>query len=360
MSTDLARAEKILVRVPNWVGDAVLSLPALRALRARFPQAELAVLARPWVADLYHDVAEIDRLIVFDRADARGLLRMARRLRGERFDLAVLFQNAFQAALLAVLARIPRRLGYRRDARGWLLTHPIEVPRPRTIPAHESYYYLELLRRSGWLDGLPPVESIRIEPAATLVAGMENRLRHLGAASGRLRVVIAPGAAYGSAKCWLPERYAALADRLVERCGATVLLCGTAREAELVAHIAHSMHTPAISLVGETSLREFLAVLANAHLFIGNDSGAMHLAAAVGLPQVIIFGPTDGAATGPVNARAQLVRQPVSCSPCFLRHCPVDHRCMTRVTLEAVWEAVESVQPIPAEKNASVVRSDGV
>jgi len=341
---------KILVRVPNWVGDAVLSLPALDKLRERFPAAELTVLARPHVAGLYANRPGILRAHVFDHCGQHrgwgGWRRLAAELAAERFDLAVLFQNAFQAALLAFLARIPRRVGYARDARGPLLTDPVSVPRPPEIPPHETYYYLELLRRTGWLETLPAVERIPLTPAPAAVERMRVRLREHGLASDgaprRLRVVLAPGASYGSAKCWLPERYAALADRLVEACDAAVLLCGTSAEAELgTAIVRHMKHRP-ISLIGATTLEDFLGLLPAAHLFIGNDSGAMHLAAGVGLPQVIIFGPTDEAGTGPVNPRARLVKQPVSCSPCFLRHCPIDHRCMTRVTVEQVWRAVEA------------------
>jgi len=342
MSSERLPAEKILIRVPNWVGDAVLSLPALRALRDSFPAAELVVLARPHVADLYRGVTEVNRVLLLELADGAGLLRAAAQLRREQFDLAVLFQNAFQAALLAALAGIPRRVGYRRDARGWLLTHPIPVPHPGETPAHESYYYLELLRRAGWLETLPRLSHIPLRPDPTLAAAMEARWRELGAGNGRLRVVIAPGAAYGSAKCWLPERFAALADRLAERFDARVVLAGTRAEAELVKRIVAAMQSRGVSLVGQTSLPEFLALLSRAQFFIGNDSGAMHLAAAVGLPSVMIFGPTDEAGTGPLSLRAHIVKQPVSCSPCFLRHCPVDHRCMTRVGVEDAWQAIEA------------------
>jgi len=341
---------KILVRVPNWVGDAVLSLPALDRLAERFPGAALTVLARPHVAGLYENRPGVARVHIFDhRGQHRGWngwRRLAGALRAERFDLAVLFQNAFQAALIAWLARIPRRLGYARDARSLLLTDAIPVPRPQEIPPHETYYYLELLRRAGWLDTLPVVERIPLAPAPEATERMRVRLREHGLeADGqrrRLRVVLAPGASYGSAKCWLPERYAALADRLVEAYDAAVLLCGTSAEAELGDAIIRQMKHRPVSLLGATTLDDFLGLLPTADLFIGNDSGAMHLAAGVGLPQVIIFGPTDEAGTGPLNPRARLVKQPVSCSPCFLRHCPIDHRCMTRVTLEQVWQAVEA------------------
>jgi len=335
------------VRVPNWVGDAVMSLPALEVVRARFPKAELVVLARPQVADLYVRRPEVGRVIVFEHKSRHsgpgGLLRLAGELRRESFDLAVLFQNAFQAALIAFLAGIPRRVGYSRDARRLLLSHPIAVPRAREVPPHESYYYLELVRRAGWLDTLPVVSRIPVAPAAPPTAErMRARLRELGVGDGRPRVVLAPGAAYGSAKCWLPERYAALADRLVEAFDAAVLLCGPPAEARLGEAIAARMRSKPVSLIGQTTLEEFLAVLASADLFIGNDSGAMHLAAGLNVPQVVIFGPTDEKGTGPLNPRARIVKRAVPCSPCFLRHCPVDHRCMTRIEVDEVWNAVEA------------------
>lgn len=354
MATPIRNADRILVRVPNWVGDAVLSLPALDRLRERFPRAALTVLARPGVADLYRPRAGVERVIVFDHRGVAGVLRLAAELRAQRFDLAVLFQNAFQAALIALLAGIPRRVGYARDARGPLLTHALPVPRRAEIPPHETYYYLELLRRAGWLESLPAVERIPLTPAAAATERMRQQLAALGVSEAdrpvpsgvegarRLRVVLAPGAAYGSAKCWLPERYAELADRLVEAANAAVLLCGTSSEARLGQAIAARMKTKPISLIGQTTLEEFLGLLPLADLFIGNDSGAMHLAAGVGLPQVVIFGPTDEAGTGPLNPKARLVKEPVSCSPCFLRRCPVDHRCMTRVSVARVWQAVEA------------------
>lgn len=343
---------RILVRVPNWVGDAVMSLPALMKLQEKFPPAELFVLARPGVADLYRGVPGIRRVLLFRNHDRhrglRGWIRLVRELRREQFHLAVLFQNAFQAALLTALAGIPQRVGYARDGRGPLLTHPLPVPRAGEIPAHETYYYLELLRRAGWLPSLPVVEQIRLSPDAALVERMRRVLEEEGVFQRGMRVVMAPGATYGSAKCWLPERYAALADRLVEAFDAAVLLCGTPAEARLGQEIASHMRSEPVSLIGRTSLAEFLALLPSIDLFIGNDSGAMHLAAGVGLPQVVIFGPTDEHGTGPLNARARLVKHPVECSPCFLRHCPIDHRCMTRVSVDDVWQAVEQVLAAPA------------
>jgi len=355
MAKPITDARKILVRVPNWLGDAILALPALGEVRSRFPEAEIAVLARASVAELFRSVPGVNRVVVFEHrgrhAGVFGLARLAGELRRERFDLAVLFQNAFQAALIAWLAGIPRRLGYRRDARGPLLTHAIRLPRRGEIPPHETYYYQELLRRAGWFEGLTMVEHIRLEPPPAAREKMRERLQELGLERGankRPLVVLAPGAAYGSAKCWLPERFAELADRLVERRNAAVLLCGTSAEAGLGEAIASRMRARPVSFIGQTTLEEFLGLLANVDLFIGNDSGAMHLAAGLGLPQVIVFGPTDEAGTGPLNVRARLVKEPVSCSPCFLRHCPVDHRCMTRVEVDVVWQQVEAALGAPA------------
>ncbi len=346
---------KILLRLPNWLGDAVLCLPALERLRAHFPQAEIVALARPRAADLLLSHPSLNRVWVFERPGRhqglRGLLALARELRQERFELAVLFQNAFEAALLVWLAGIPQRVGYRCDARGPLLTAAIAVPRPREIPAHETYYYLELLRRAGWLDSLPAIERVSLPPAPGLVERVRQRLRDSGAADKPLRVVIAPGVLNGSARCWPPERYAALADRLVEAHNAAVLLCGAPAEIPLGQEIRSRMRFPAISLMGQDTPAEMLCLLTFVDLFIGNDSGASHLAAAAGVPQVVIFGPTDETRTGPLNPRARIVKHAVSCQPCFLPQCPVDHRCLQRVSVDDVWQAVEAVL---AERRAAV------
>jgi heptosyltransferase-2 len=334
---------KILVRATNWVGDAVMCIPALEAIRAHAPQAEIAILARPWVADIYRDQGYADRLLIFDstgrHAGPFGVECLASELRAERFDCAVLLQNAFEAAWLAWRAGIPERIGYARDARGWLLTRAVALPRPGQTPAHEAYYYLELLRRAGWLGALPEVQHIalRVTPAALDQA--EGVLQRSGARANALRLALAPGAAYGSAKCWSPDRFAQLADRLVSDFDADVIIFGAASERDVAERIATRMRKRPVMLVGQTKIGELPALFARCGLFVGNDSGAMHVAAAVGLPVVAVFGPTDPNGTAPVTSRRTLLQQRVSCSPCFLRHCPLDHRCMTRVEIEAVYAA---------------------
>lgn len=334
---------KILVRATNWVGDAVMSIPALEMVRARWPQAEIAMLARPWVADLYRDQGCADRILVFDpQGRHRGLLgveRLAAGLRRERFDTALLLQNAFEAAWIARRAAIPERIGYARDGRGWLLTHPIAVPNHHEVPAHETYYYLELLRRAGWIEQLPEVQRITLRVSAAALEEAEDRLARAGARQGTIRIALAPGAAYGSAKCWLPERFAQLADRLIADFDADVIIFGAAAERDVAGRIANAMRHRPVMLAGQTKIGELPALFARCRLFIGNDSGAMHVAGAVGLPVVGIFGPTDPFGTAPVTPERTMVQERVSCSPCFLRHCPVDHRCMTRIRTDAVYEA---------------------
>lgn len=339
---------KILVRAPNWVGDAVMAIPALEAIRRARAGDEITVLAQPAVAELYDGQPFADRILRYDvRGGHRGWLgreRLIAALRKEKFDAAVVLQNAFEAAWLAWRAGIPERVGYARDGRGRLLTRAVPVPHPGEIPRHESHYYLELLRRAGWIDAVPVIPPIDLTVSDSARAGAEGTLRAAGARPNAWRCAIAPGASYGAAKCWPPERFAQLADRLISECGADVLFFGTSNEADLAARIRSDMKSPAISLVGQTSMRDLAALFACCSVFIGNDSGAMHVAAAAGLPVIGIFGSTDPEGTSPVTDQFTLLREPVSCSPCFLRRCPVDHRCMTRICVDSVFVAALRVK----------------
>jgi heptosyltransferase-2 len=339
---------KILVRAPNWVGDAVMAIPSLEAIRRKFANADIAILARPAVAGLYQGQPFADRILGYENSTRHrgwsGREILARELRRERFDLAVLLQNAFEAAWLAWRAGIPERIGYARDGRGPLLTKPIQVPRAGETPRHESHYYLELIRRAGWIESRGGIVSIQLRIAGAARKAAEDSLLQAGVRSGAWRCAIAPGASYGAAKCWPPERFAALADRLISECGADVILFGTSGEKEMAARICSTMKGRAISLVGQTSMRDLSALFSACSLFIGNDSGAMHVAAAAGLPVIGIFGSTDPEGTAPVTPQSTLIREAVSCSPCFLRTCPVDHRCMTRIGVDSVFVAVQRIQ----------------
>lgn len=326
---------RILIRATNWVGDAILALPALRAVRAKFPAAHVAILARPYVSELYSDQRVADELIPYDwrgeHAGLQGRQKLARQLREKRFDVALLLQNAFDAAWMAWRARIPERIGYNRDGRGVFLTKRIPVPERGEIPAHEKVYYLELLRRAGWIDTVPDVPAISLEIPEARRKRAAEKLVASGARSAKLRIAVGAGATYGSAKCWLPERFAETLNAFLRESDGEVILFGTAAEAQVSAAISERLLRRPIDLTGQTSVGELPALLSQCQLFLGNDSGAMHVAAAVGLPMVAIFGPTDPEGTAPVTPRCTIVQQKPYCSPCFLRRCPTDHRCMTAI-----------------------------
>jgi heptosyltransferase II len=330
----------ILVRATNWVGDAIIALPALHAVRKRFPDAQIAILALPYVADIYRGQGVAGELIVYDRSAQHkgigGREKLAAAIKDKKFDTALLLQNAFDAAWIAWRAGIPERIGYNRDARGFLLTKKITVPAAGEIPAHEKYYYLELVRRAGWIEELPEIPEISLQLTHEQARRAEEKLQAFGSTPRAVRIAVAAGASYGSAKCWPPERFAAAINRLVRERSAEVLLFGTPGERSVSAAIQNGLEHRALDLTGKTDIAELPAMLSRCTVFLGNDSGAMHVAAAVGLPVVAVFGPTDPDGTSPVTPRCTIVQEKPYCSPCFLRRCPIDHRCMTAVAPERV------------------------
>jgi heptosyltransferase II len=337
---------KILIRATNWVGDAIMALPALRTVRRRFPDAKIAILARPYVAEIYEWEEIADKLISYEsrgeHAGISGRERLARELRAENFDVALMLQNAFDAAWVAWRAGIPERIGYARDGRSLLLTKRVRVPKPGEIPAHEQFYYLELLRRAGWADEIAGENWIGLNVPQEAKRRAEESLLLAGVRPGAVRVAIGAGASYGSAKCWAPERFAEVANRFASQLDAEIILFGTSAEVSVSRAIASAMKRPPIDLTGTTAIADFPALLSQCQLFIGNDSGAMHVASAVGVPVVAVFGPTDPNGTAPVSPRCTIVQNKPYCSPCFLRRCPTDHRCMTQVRTESVEEAARS------------------
>jgi heptosyltransferase-2 len=275
------------------------------------------------------------------------MIHYARSLRGRGFELAILLQNAFEAALIARLAGIPRTLGYGTDGRRFLLTHPCRIS-PEVRAHHQCYYYLGILAEAGWIRR-SPWESSGYRDAATLaVSGRDleaarGLLASLGVGSSEPLIGINPGAAYGSAKRWLPEGFAAAADRLASEVGATILIFGATADLVSARQVAAGMRHKPVLLAGLTTLRQLMALLKLCRLFLTDDSGPMHLAAALGVPQVAIFGSTDPVATGPLSTRARVIRRPVDCSPCFLRECPIDFRCMTGISVDEVCAAARDL-----------------
>ena len=336
---------KLLIRATNWVGDAIMALPAIRTIRAKFPDAQISIVARPYIVDLYQNQNLCDELIPYgsngEHHGWSGREQFAKQLRAKKFDLAILLQNAFDAAWLTWRAGIPERIGYARDARSFLLTKAVPVPKPGETPAHEKFYYLELLRRAGVSGSSSDVAHIKLDVLEPAKRQARETLLNEGARPEALKLAIAAGASYGSAKCWHPERFAAVASRVQSEVDADVILFGTAGEANVSNAIAAAMERPPIDMTGKTSMSDLPALLSQCHLFLGNDSGAMHVAAAVGLPVVAVFGPTDPDGTAPVTPRHSVVQQKPYCSPCFLRRCPTDHRCMNDVTPAMVAGAVD-------------------
>jgi heptosyltransferase-2 len=329
--------QRILVRATNWVGDAVMSLPALRALKARFPPARISILAKPWVADLYRREPFCDETILYTARELGAKWQLAGELAERKFDCAILLQNAFEAAAIAWVARIPERIGYARDGRSALLTRAVPVPRSGEIPAHERFYYLELLRRAGIIDRMPESDAIRLDGAAAAREAGRARFRELGFAGAVIGV--SPGAAYGTAKRWLPERFAEAAARVAKDLDGGVAIFGSKDERDLCGEVASAIGVPTKNFAGETTLAEFIELAAACSAYLTNDSGAMHIASALGVPTVAVFGATNDVTTGPTGALARVVREPVECSPCLKRECPIDHRCMTRVTAARVAAA---------------------
>jgi len=334
-----------LVRGPNWIGDAVMSEPALAALRELFPTAELTLLVKPAIAELLRGHPALQRILVYEdpgrHVGITGKWTLAATLRRLRFDLAILFQNAFEAALLTFLAGIPRRYGYATDGRRFLLSDPIAVPE-RTKIGHQVQYYLDMLRPLG-SEG--PAGSPRLFLSHEEEQAMDQRLAEAGVDESDLLVGLNPGSNYGSAKRWLPERFAETADRLGQEQGmqrgrrVRVVIVGARGEEALGRAIADRMQVKPIQLSGRTTMRELMAVIKRCDLFLTNDTGPMHLAASFGVPVVALFGPTDSRTTSPFGSGHTIVRHPVECAPCLLRECPIDHRCMTRISVDEVYEA---------------------
>jgi len=329
--------QKILVRSTNWVGDAVMTTPALVALRSQYPQAEIVVLANPLVAELFQFHPSVDRVMIYDKKGwhqgVRGMLRLVKEIRTEHFDAAFMLQNAIEAALIAWFARIPRRAGYTTDGRRLLLNYPVTVT-AADKQLHHTDYYLGLLTQLGISGG----------DNKLCLACSETEQRWAGEVLQSDNVIaINPGAAYGSAKRWLPERFAAVADTLALHYDARILLTGGPGEIEIGADIAAAMKCQPLNKIGKTSVREMMSLLAHSRLLVTNDSGPMHVAAAFSTPIVAVFGPTDHTTTCPASANVKIVRKQVDCAPCMLRQCPTDHRCMTEITAADVIIAAKQL-----------------
>lgn len=338
------KIKRLLIRSTNWIGDAVMTTPAVRAIRHNFPGAHISLLAKPWVAPVFAHSPHVDQIIIYEangrHRGIRGTVRLARDLRAYRFDAAILLQNAVEAALIAFMAGIPHRIGFDTDARRLLLTHPVRCTRAiKSI--HQTGYYLKMIEGAGLVGGGQHLElSIGIEDRQRA----ERTLSAHGITPDRRVVGLNPSATFGPAKQWFPERYAALGDRLSNNLDATILLFGGPSDRKLGQDIVRMMAAPVIDLSGRTSLGEAMALIDRCNAFVTNDSGLMHVAAALNTPLVAIFGSTNSTTTSPYSETSRIVRVPIECSPCMQPVCPLGHmNCMKQVTVQMVSDAVEDL-----------------
>ena len=339
---------RVLVRTPNWLGDIVMALPVFAALRHHFAGDVLAAGVPRVFAPLLSAVPGVDLVVGLRGDGARGwraLAAEAAELRSGRFDLVVLLPNSFGSAWAARRAGIPERWGFAAQWRRPLLTRAVPRSWRRSAPLHQVDCYQTLVRGLE----IDPVEGEpRLAAPAAMVARARRLLGEAGCPEDRPLVGIAPGAAYGYAKRWLPDRYAGVIDRLTRELGAAVALVGSAHDRDAGCAIESSLASVAdrvgagpgvVNLIGRTDLSQLIGLVAMCRTFISSDSGVMHLAAALGVPVTAIFGPTDERLTAPVGSH-QVLTHPVRCRPCFFRDCPIDHRCMTRISEDRVFEAV--------------------
>jgi heptosyltransferase-2 len=373
---NLERIHRVLIRTPNWLGDAVIAVPALRHLRRLFANAHVAIISKRSIAAVYEGEGLADEIIVTEGGAPFAFIREAARLRRTPWDLAVLLQNAIGAALFARAAGARNVAGYPTDGRRILLGPAIPLD-PAHSQKHQVYYYMgvaahldRLLTGNSKIDQINPIPNLRatiedraaaqrilssfgvsqVDACSTSLPGRVSVATMVdvvpGTNTGRPAeanaaplIALNPGATNSRAKRWLPDRFAAVADRLAQQTGSRTVIVGTEGDRPVAESVASMMKTPAAVLAGQTSIRELKGVLSYAKLLVSNDTGAAHLAAALSVPTVVVFGPTEHFATRPMSEASRIVRQQVDCSPCMLRDCPIDHRCMSMVSVEEVYEA---------------------
>ena len=319
---------RILIRGTNWLGDSVISVPAVRAIKRGRPDAHVTVAAPEKLAAVWKLVTEVDEVLPLPNASPFGIAHLLKRQ--ERFDVAVLFPNSFRSALEMWLAKIPRRVGFAGHHRRWLLNQIVpDVPRNGPI-RHQVHDYLHLARHLG----------ATTDSDAVTAAPSRN------GATGTMVVGLCPGAEYGPAKRWLPERFAEVATRVAEQRDVKWVLFGTAADATNGKIVADALGDRCENRIGQTTLDQLATELRDCRLLLTNDTGTMHLATLLGVPVIAVFGSTEHRLTGPLGAGNIVIRHHVECSPCFLRECPIDFRCMHAVSSDEVTAKVLALLPV--------------
>jgi heptosyltransferase-2 len=324
---------QILIRSSNWLGDAAMSAPAVRAIKAGRPDARVTIAAPEKIAPVWKLIPEVDAVIALPGAQLLSSVRLLRR--EPSFDVAILFPNSLRAALESWLTRIPRRVGYRGHRRRWLLNQIVPVPRKPGPPEHHSLRFFRIARECG-------ADTFDFDRS---LAGVQYSTSKVQIAINRQRIKIGlcPGAEYGPAKRWLPKRFAEAAEKISAQSSVQWILFGTPRDATVGDQIAAALGDHCVNRIGQTTLDQLIDELRECSLLLTNDTGTMHLAALLGVPVVAIFGSTEPRLTGPLGIGHIVLRHHVECSPCFLRECPIDFRCMKAVSVQEVANAVLSI-----------------
>ncbi len=329
---------KIVVRGTNWVGDAVMQIPALRRLRRAFPDSHITLATRSWALGIFGDADFIDRILPFETPNS--VFKQAKGWREREFDAAVLFTNSFESALIARLGNAKKRFGYATEGRSFLLTDALPVPLWKNS-RHEIFYYLNIV------EGVEKsfygqTADLEIEPQFGLSVSEKRKdearriLAENGADLSKKIVAFCAGSTNSRAKRWQIESYAAFNDRLQTETESAVVLIGSPDEVEISREVFEKALVKPIILTGKTTLAEATGILSVCDLLVSNDTGPAHIAAALGRKTLVIFGPTNPLTTQPIGA--EIILKKVECAPCMLRDCPIDHRCMTRISPAEVFE----------------------
>ncbi len=334
---------KIVVRGTNWVGDAVMTIPALRMLRRVFPASQITLHTRAWARGIFEDADFIDEILTFEQEKSafKTVLEQGKVLRMRKFDLAVLFPNSFESALAAKLGKVKSRIGYATDGRGFLLTDSLPIPVWKN-QRHEVFYYLNIVAEiEKKIQGANVVGDDK--PRFDLAVSVERKTqaRNILAKNGvdlsKKIVAFVAGSTNSRAKRWQTGSFAELNDQIQSELNAGVVLIGSKDELDVSNEVAAKSNIKPSILTGKTDLAEATAILSVCDLVISNDTGPAHIAAALGTKTLAIFGPTNPLTTRPFPENAEIIYKKVECSPCMLRVCPIDHRCMTRISVEEIF-----------------------
>lgn len=345
--------QRVLIRGVNWIGDTIITLPALRGIRSALPDARITILLKPYLAPLFRRCTFLDGNLLYPEGSGYGLIRKEKKLietlRAQRYDLAVILPRSLRSALIPFCARIPLRVGFQSSCRGMFLTHGLAETKER-LRCHQVEYYYHIARALGTREPLAhPALAIGSEEHAWADAFCKQA----GIADEHNIIAINPGSTYGAAKCWQPEKFAELARRLTAIPAVKVIFVGGYNNAALVDSLALQFRDRAATAVGQ-DLLNLAALLQRCHLVISNDTGPMHIAAAVGTAVVALFGSTNPALTGPLGRGHRILKKDVPCSPCLKRTCPENHACMELLSVDEVEEAVRGhLQGYPLSKGSA-------